>query len=122
MLQVFLEEDSYNTFENIEKVAQIIRHQQLRVRRFLPAIYDHCRVTIFCEATRSATVIMLARHFMSGLINSIDDITVETASWERADPFKQAINLVYYKLAIKYPWLGLAERERRKRLKRAEQI
>lgn len=110
---VFTEDDSYTTLENIQKASEIIRRQL--------CIADG-RITIFCEATRAATVIMLARHFMGDLVDSIDDITVETASWERADPFKQAKNLIYNKLAIKYPWLGLAERERRKRIRRAEEI
>jgi hypothetical protein len=65
---------------------------------------------------------MLARHFMRDLVDDIDDITVETASWERADPFKQAGNLIYNRLAIKFPFLGLAERERRRRIRRAKYI
>ncbi len=83
------------------------------------------KVTIFCEATRAANVVMLARHFMDKkdkLVDSIDDITVETASWERADPFKQVKNLIYNKLAISYPLFGLAERERQKRLKLSQEI
>lgn len=77
------------------------------------------RVTFCCEATRAANVVMVGRHFFYGLIDSIDDLTVETASWERADPFKQVQNLLYNKLAITYPWLGLAERERNKRIRRS---
>ena len=71
---------------------------------------------------RAANVIMIARHFMGDLVDSIDDITVETASWERADPFKQVRNLIYNKLAIKYPWLGLADREHRKCIRRSVEI
>lgn len=110
MLKVFVDDNSYTTFENIKNAAEIIR-QQL-------CIADG-RITIFCEATRSANVIMLARHFMGDLVDSIDDISVETDSWERADPFKQAGNLIHNKLAVTFPWLGLAERERRRRMRRA---
>ena len=113
MLKVFIEDGSYTTFDNIKKAANIIQGQLWGPTH---------RITIFCEATRAANVVMLARHFMGNLVDSIDDITVETASWERADPFKQVGNLIYNKLAIKYPWLGLAEREHRKRIRRAEYI
>ncbi len=112
-LQVFIENDSFTTLENIKNASEIIRRQI--------CIADN-RITIFCEATRSANVVMLARHFMGDLVDSIDDITVETASWERADPFRQAGNLIHNKLAITCPWLGLAERERRRRIRRSEYI
>lgn len=107
------EANSYTTFKNIEYAANLIG---------LESWEGKVRVTIFCEATRSPIVIMLARHFMGNMVASIDDITVETASWERADPFKQAKNLIYNKLAIKFPWLGLAEREHARRIRRAEEI
>ena len=110
--------NSYTTFENIRNAAARIRNW----------IFHHARgekvlITIFCEATRAANVVMLARHFMKDLTTDmVDDITVETASWERADPFKQAGNLIYNKLAITFPWLGLAERERRRRIRRSGHI
>src|SRR3989344_530532 len=110
---LFVEDNSYTTYGNIKMADS-------HLRKFFSG--KECHITIFCEATRAANVVMLARHFMGDLVDSIDDITVETASWERADPFKQAGNLVYNKLAITYPWLGLAEREHRKRIRRAEQI
>jgi hypothetical protein len=114
-----VEANSYTTYRNIRNAAWRIeswfmRHDVLSDEKV--------RITIFCEATRAPLVIMLARHFMGDFVDSIDDITVETASWERADPFKQVRNLIYNKLAIKYPWLGLAERECKKRICRAEQI
>lgn len=108
---LFIEDNSYTTYGNIKMSAS-------HFKKFFGS--KECRITNFCEATRSANVIMLSRHFMDDLIESVDDITVETGSWERADPFKQAGNLIYNKLAIKYPWLGLAEREHRKRIRRAE--
>ena len=113
-----LEEDAYTSLENSQKSAskiiQILGHRGLT--------YYDIRIVHGCEATRAANVVMLDRHFMRNLVESIDDITVETASWERADPFKQVRNLMYNRAAIKYPWLGLAERERRRRLQRSEQI
>ena len=102
--------DSYTTYYNIHDAAHLILNR---------LEYPPPRITIFCEATRSANVVMLARHFMGGLVGSIDDITVETGSWERADPFKQAGNLIYNKLAITFPWLHLAEREQRRRMRRS---
>jgi hypothetical protein len=114
-------DDSYTTLENARGAAYYLREQAWRFwppgqRGFFKVI--HC-----CEATRAANVVMLDRHFLvdeDQLVESIDDITVETASWERADPFKQAGNLIYNRLAIKIPWLGLAERERRRRVAASE--
>lgn len=106
-----LESDSYSTFENIRDAASAI------LRKIGTA---KIKVTIFCEAIRAPNVVMLARHFMGNLVESIDDITVETASWERADPFKQVRKMIFYKLAFYFPYL--AGLERKKRLKRAEQI
>lgn len=118
-LQVFVEDESYTTYANIQNAAWWIGNWFIRRGIFGD---EKVRITIFCEATRAANVIMLARHFMGDFVDSIDDITVETASWERADPFKQASNLIYNKLATTYPWLGLAEREHRRRIRRSEQI
>ncbi len=115
-----LEDGSYTTYYNAKYAGMMLAN--------LPEVdaqghrYSSTRVTITCEATRSANVIMLARYFMLKFVESIDDIAVETASWERADPFKQVGNLIYNKLAITFPWLGLAEREQRKRICRAKTI
>jgi len=114
MLKVFRENGSHTTFYNIKKAAEIIRGQLWG--------YDF-RITIFCEATRSPHIIRLARHFMGDLVNSIDDITVETASWERdVNLLKLAWKYLWAEVAIRYPWLGVAEHEHNKRLKRSEQI
>ncbi len=113
-----LEEDSYTTYENSQKVVahlDAIMHEQSLTFRDI-------RIVHFCEATRAPLVVMLDRHFLLPFVETIDDITIEAASWERVDPFKQVHNLIYNKLAIKYPLLGLAERERKKRIRRAEQI
>ena len=115
-----LEENSYTTYSNAKLAAEICRELPKSDAQGHPYINTH--ITMACEATRSANVIMLARHFMPKFVESIDDITVETASWERADPFKQAFNLIYNKLAIKFPWLGLAERERARRIRRSYEI
>lgn len=115
-LRVIAEDGSYTTHDNIKMASRIIR-ECLCVNE-----NNTARITIFCEATRAANVVMLTRHFMGDLVESIDDITVETASWERADPFKQAGNLIYNKLAITYPWLGLAERESRRRIRRSQYV
>ena len=112
----FEEDTAFTTYDNISRAAEWIRHT-VPDRK-----YESTKITICCEATRSANVVMLARHFLLPFVKSIDDITVETASWERADPFKQVGNLVYNKLAITYPRLRLAERERRRRMHRAKEI
>lgn len=117
-VDIVSEDGSYTTLENIREAGQQIRLWILRnVGRRV-----NLRITIFCEAHRAPLVIMLARHFMGSLVKTIDDITVETTSWERADPFKQVCGMIYDKLAIKFPWLGLAERARKKRLRRAKKI
>ncbi|OGN01332.1 MAG: hypothetical protein A3I26_01185 [Candidatus Yanofskybacteria bacterium RIFCSPLOWO2_02_FULL_43_10] len=115
-----IEENSYTTLENSRNGAILIpRILGLTMSDdHLPEI----KITHGCEATRAANIIMLDRYFMGGLVKSIDDITVETASWERADPFRQVKTLIHDKLAITYPWLGLAERERRKRIRRSAEI
>ncbi|MBI2063090.1 MAG: YdcF family protein [Candidatus Yanofskybacteria bacterium] len=110
---VMLETNSYTTFKNIQKASE---HMDFH------GFPDTIRITIFCEATRAANVIMLARYFLMSFVDSIDDITVETANWERADTFKQARNLIYNKLALKFPFLGLAEREHRYRIHRSNSI
>lgn len=114
MLKSFTEDESYTTFDNIKKASEIIRHKL--------CIADG-RITIFCEATRSPHVIRIARHFMGNLVDSIDDITVETSSWERdVHLLKLAWKYILVELTIKYPWLGIAERERRRRIRRSVEI
>ncbi|MEX2090855.1 MAG: ElyC/SanA/YdcF family protein [Candidatus Paceibacterota bacterium] len=116
------EDTAFTTYYNIARSADLIRNVLPIVDPVNGHLFRSTKITIFCEATRSANVMMLARHFLLPFVESIDDMTVETASWERADPFKQAGNLIYNKLAITYPWLGLAEREQRRRMQRAKEI
>lgn len=113
------EKDSYTTLENSRNAANRI-------------CFEICgqsidgnfkvRITHMCEAIRAANVKMLDRHFMADYLEDIDDLVIKTVSWERGDPFKQAGNLIYNKLAITFPWLGLAKRERRRRIRRAKHI
>lgn len=117
---IITEEDSYTSYDNSEKAALKIFNVLWKLHPGLGDITPNLRIVNFCEATRSANVIMLDRHFMLKFVESIDDITVETASWERADPFKQAGNLIYNKLALHFPYFACRERE--KRLRRAEFI
>lgn len=83
---------------------------------------EPCLITHFCEALRGPNVNQCDRAFLITLVEDIDDLQLETESWERADPFKQVANLVYNRLAIKYPRLGLAEREQHRRMLRAKGI
>ncbi|MEK7138551.1 MAG: hypothetical protein AAB799_00005, partial [Patescibacteria group bacterium] len=83
---------------------------------------EPCRITHFCEAHRAPNVNQCDRACLITLVEDLDDLRLETESWERADPFKQVANLVYNRFAIKYPRLGLAEREQRRRMLRAKEI
>jgi hypothetical protein len=116
------EDTAFTTHDNISKAAEWLRYLIPDYDIATGHKFESTKITIFCEATRSATVAMLAGHFLLSFVKSIDDITVETASWERADPFRQVGSLIHNKLAIKYPWLGIAERERRHRMRRAREI
>jgi len=119
----FVEDTAFTTYDNIARSADWIRNMIPKVDPVSRCLFDeHSKITIFCEATSSANVVMLARHFLLPFVKTIDDIRVETDSWERADPFKQVGNLVYNKLAITYPWLRLAEREHQRRMRRAKEI
>lgn len=112
-----IEDTSYTTFENSQGAAYIMKKQAWRF--WAEGRRGYFRIIHCCEATRAANVIVLDRYFMierDCLVKDIDDITVETASWERADPFKQVGNLIHNKLAITSPWLGLAEREHKRRV------
>lgn len=118
----FKEDTAFTTYDNIARSADWIRNVLPKLDPVSKRLFDGTKITIFCEATRSANVVMLARHFLLPFVKTIDDIRVETDSWERADPFKQAGNLVYNKLAITCPWFRLAERERQRRMIRAKEI
>lgn len=112
------ESNSYTTYENIRNAAAATRNWV-----FHHARGEKLRVTIFCEATRAPHVIRFARHFMVDLVDSIDDITVETASWERdVNLFKLAWKYVLAEVAIRFPWLGLVEHEHRRRVWRSQFI
>ena len=114
---LLIAQSSYTTYENI-KCATALITQIEDLSMF--SVSGRNKIVVFCEAQRAATVIMLARHFLLPFVAGIDDITVETASWERADPFKHVKNLVYNRLAIKFPFL--ARREGRKRRERSKYI
>ncbi|GEM_PF-1977505 len=110
---ILVEDGSYTTYGNSQKGAEKIEENG-------PIDKSKTIIVHFCEATRAANVVMLDRHFLLHLVQTIDDIIVRTASWEKANPFKQVGNLIYNKLAISFPWLGLAERELRRRVLKAE--
>jgi hypothetical protein len=121
VFQTYQESRAFTTFDNISMAVDSIRASD-KLASTRGQWFDTTKITIFCEATQSANVMMLSRHFLLPFVNSIDDITIETDSWERDDPFKQVWNLIYNKLAIKFPWLGLAELERRRRIRRSWEI
>ena len=110
--------DSYTTYDNIRLAAEKIR----TVGFFHNVPGGNFKITIFCEAQRALKVILLSRHFMRDLVENVDSITIETVSWERADPVRELKTTIMTWLAIKYPWLGLAERERRRRIRRSYEI
>lgn len=108
---IFPEKSAFTTYGNISESAWKIRWYDGPRRPF-----ESTKVTIFCEATRSANVMMLARHFLTTTAGRIENIKLETASWELADPFKQVRNLIYNKLALRFPYLARREQNRRMRL------
>lgn len=125
-IQFAIEHESYTSFENSRLAAKDYINPAMLFHEAVPSdVY----IVHFCEALRAPTVIMLDRHFMLQFVESIDDIMVETASWERTDPFKMTIwngkfpgGFFANWLALKFPWLGLAEWEGRRRRRRSEQI
>ena len=118
MRQVRLEERAFTTFGN-----SYYAHGAIFTAIGTGVLKNEpCLITHFCEAHRAPNVNQCDRAFLRTLIEDIDDLRLETESWERADPFKQVANLVYNRLAIKYPRLGLAEREQRRRMLRAKEV
>ena len=113
----WLETGSYTTFDNVRLAAE-----KIRIMKSHDDPNAKFKVTIFCEAQRALKVIRLSRHFMRDLVENVDSITIETVSWERADPVRELKTTIMTWLAIKYPWLGLAERERRRRIRRSYEI
>ena len=109
--------DSYTTYDNIRLAAE-----KIRIMKSHDDPNAKFKITIFCEAQRALKVIRLSRHFMRDLVENVDSITIETVSWERADPVRELKTTIMTWLAIKYPWLGLAERERRRRIRRSYEI
>ena len=121
-----LEEDSYTTYDNIRLAAARIATELQRMNmKWEERMATKVKITVFCEAQRALKVAMLTRHFLytdRRLVKDVDDIQIETYNWERADPNRELKTTVKTWLAIKYPWLGLAERERRRRIRRSFQI
>ncbi len=113
MLQVLTDEFSYTTYENIQNAVRHIRYVLKE---------EKVQITIFCEAQRALKVSLLARHFMRDLVKDVDDLRVETVNWERANPVRELKTTVLTWLAIKFPLLGIAERESRRRRHRAKEI
>lgn len=110
------ENNSYTALGNSQGAAYFMEAQ---IWRFWRQGRGYYRLIHCCEATRAANVVMLDRHFMIDefrLVSSIDDITIETASWEQADPLKQAVSMFHNRMAIRFPTLGFAERERKRRI------
>lgn len=103
---VYLEEDSYTTPDNAEKVSGFLLSKKI--------LGTQTEITVFCEATRVLKADLLIRHFLGRRVN------FETASWELMAPESQVISTLYDWAAIKFP--PLARFWRYKRLKRAEQI
>lgn len=112
-----LETEAYTTYDNIELAAAKIRRWRdgnFGVTNHRP--YVKFRITIFCEAQRALKVILLSRYFMSGLVDDIDDIQIETYNWERADPMRELKTTFLTWLAIKFPSLARAESEKKRKL------
>ena len=108
---IIVECDSYTTHENIYNSEACI--WEVHLYEFLQngKPWPDVRIVVFCEALRTASVIMLSRRFLLQYVDSIDDIMVETASWERLDPMRFWWKMFLDWLDLKYRWLGIANRK-----------
>ena len=104
--RVLLEEDSYTTQDNGEKMAKTIHAECLMDKK--------TKLTVCCEAIRALKVDYAVRHYLGRRAD------IETASWELMSPFKQLIGTIYECIAVHFP--PLAWYFRNKRIRRAEQI
>lgn len=81
-----LVETTYSNYENSRGGAEILR-LYAQGRKYVHIWHG-------CEAQRGLAVLLADRNFMADLVDDVcSDITLETASWERADPFKQVANI-----------------------------
>ncbi len=113
-----IEDKSYTTYDNIRLAADRIRRMRPRGREDIKF-----KITIFCESQRDLAVEIAARYFMRNLVADVEgDIRTETVSWERLHPSKALFKANMMWLAIKFPWLGIADRERYRRIERSWRI
>lgn len=99
--------DSYTTYENIRDAANLINGMNR-------SIYISTEITIFCEVTRSLSVVGLARKFLGfPPAKGEEDIRIKTDSWERAHPLKMLWSTIKTYLAIYLPWLNTLQRRSR---------
>jgi hypothetical protein len=84
--------------------------------------FKKTKITIFCETDQSEIIRLLSHNLLLQFVDTVDDIRIETESRKRINPLKRVWWSVYYKLATKFPRLGLFEREDRRRLNRLKKI
>ena len=103
---LFLEDGSFTTSENLRGASIILEHRNVR------------RLIIFCEATRSLKVSILARHFFGfPPAHGLPPIQIRTVSWELMHPLRELKATIYDALSLYVP--GLAWWWGRRRRKKA---
>lgn len=102
---IFLEENSYTTPDNAQKLATTAAWYLWT---------DQIKLTVACEATRALKVDDAIRYYLGRRPN------IETSSWELMSPTKQIIATLYDWVAIRFP--PLARYFRNQRIRRAELI
>ncbi|MBP9821870.1 MAG: hypothetical protein KBC81_00240 [Candidatus Pacebacteria bacterium] len=104
----YISEGSYTTPENIKDAGSFIRNSLQR------GTNETFRITIFCEATRALRVVTLAQYYLKDLVENVEgDIAVETVSWERASPMKEALSIFKDWLSIRIPLVASCIRSKR---------
>lgn len=108
--------ESFTTKENISHASELA-FRQMQQEAYMP--HTGYRFTIFCETQRALKVILYSRHYLLWLVRGNPDlIRVRTVNWELADPVREVKTTFAAWLDLKYPRLGIGEREgRRRRLK-----
>jgi hypothetical protein len=117
--QLFLEETSYTSYENIRNAAVAVA-TAYSCALTGPDPLD-ASVVIFCEASRALKVSILARHFFGfPEARGLPHLEIRTVSWEKMHPLRELQGTIYDALSLYVP--GLAWYWGWKRRRRAKRI
>lgn len=87
---LILNDDAFTSFDNSRGMSTRIKE----VFTVLGLCQEDVRIIHCCEATRAWKVVEFDRKFMLPFVESIDDITVKPASWERESPMSLSLFLI----------------------------